>query len=61
VYALALRQLARARSALSDEAGGRQACRDLSALWKSADADLALCREAVRECARLERQTPPAQ
>jgi len=45
--------LARAAAASGDVAGSRRAYQDLLALWKDADADLAVLREAREEYARL--------
>jgi hypothetical protein len=51
--AMARLQLARALARAGDTAKARSAYNELLTLWKNADADLALLKEAQAECARL--------
>lgn len=53
-YPLAQLGLARALAAQHDAAGARTAYQDLFAMWKDADADLALLKQAKAEYGKLQ-------
>jgi hypothetical protein len=55
LYALAHLQLARARVMLGDLPGARQAYQDFFTLWKDADSDIPILKNAKAEYARLQR------
>jgi hypothetical protein len=52
--ALAHRGLARALAASGDSAGARTAYHDFLTLWKDADPDIPILKQAKAECAKLQ-------
>jgi hypothetical protein len=53
--ALAYLQLGRAKIMSGDEAGGRKAYQDFLTLWKDADPDIPILKQAKTEYAKLNR------
>ncbi len=54
VCSLAHLQLGRARAVSGDNPGARTAYQDFLALWKDADPDVPILKEAKAECAKLQ-------
>jgi eukaryotic-like serine/threonine-protein kinase len=52
--ALAYLGLARSRAAIADASGARTAYQDFLALWKDADADIPILKQAKAEYAKLQ-------
>jgi tetratricopeptide (TPR) repeat protein len=57
IGALAHLQIARAQKMMGDEASARKWYEDFLALWKNADPDIPIYRQAKAEYARLEKET----
>jgi hypothetical protein len=55
--ALAHLQLGRAKSAVGEMEGARKAYRDFLALWKDADPDIPICKQAKAEYAKLQQKS----
>jgi tetratricopeptide (TPR) repeat protein len=58
IGALAHLQMARAQKMMGDKASARKWYEDFLALWKDADTDVPIYRQAKAEYARLEKETP---